>query len=146
MQDFALTTLTLLLFLMVTLGYALFFGIGAYFVIAPCYGELSSRTFVEFFQRIDRYMKVRAKSLMLLRLVGSVILLGLLRLHIASEALWLMTLATACGLLSTVIAARGNVPINRVMAGWDANAPQLTGSTFVIVGCGSITSARPWRR
>ena len=84
------------LFLTVTLGYALFLGIGFYFVVAPCYGKLSSRTFIEFFQGLDRYMKVRAKSLMLLRLAGSLLLLGLLGFHGAASAFWFMTLATIC--------------------------------------------------
>lgn len=111
--------LILPLLLLVSAGYALFFGIGGSFVIAPCYRDLPSRTFIEFFQGLDGYMKVRAKILMLLRLAGSLLVVGLLGFHAASSALWCMVLATLCGLLSTIIAG----PLNRVMEGWDATAP-----------------------
>jgi hypothetical protein len=63
------------------LPYAAFFGIAVYLFLAPCYDKLSGRTFLEFFQKIDPYMRVRAPLLSLAQVGLTVPLLGLLPDH-----------------------------------------------------------------
>jgi len=54
------STCTTVLFGLALLPAAFFFGVAVYMVMAPCCDKLSGRSFTEFFQTVDPYMKVRA--------------------------------------------------------------------------------------
>jgi hypothetical protein len=103
--------------------YATWFGIAVYMVIAPCYDELSAPTFIEWFQKIDPYMRVRARQLLLAQLLLTLMLLGLTLDRSSSPAFWLTAVALMTTIVAMVIAIRGNVPINLQMEKWSPSAP-----------------------
>lgn len=111
------------LFGLALLPYAAFFGIAAYLFLAPCYDKLSGRAFVEFFQAIDPYMKVRARRLSLLRLALTLPLLGLLYHQWAALPFWLTLPALLAAVASAGIAVRGNVPLNQMKDRWSPLDP-----------------------
>jgi hypothetical protein len=103
--------------------YAIWFGIAAYLVIAPCYDKLSAPTFIEWFQKIDPYMKVRARQLSVGQLLLTISLIGLTLDRSSSLAFWLTVAALVSSTVAAVIAVRGNVPQNRQMDQWSPAAP-----------------------
>jgi hypothetical protein len=105
------------------LPYAAFFGIAVYLALAPCYDKLSGRAFIEFFQKIDRYMKARAPLLGLAQVALTLPLLGLLAAHGAGLPFGLTLAALVMALAGMVIAVKGNVPLNREMGRWSPAAP-----------------------
>lgn len=111
------------LFGVVLLPYAFFFGIAAYFFVAPCYAEMSGYAFIELFQKIDPYMKVWAKRLLLTQVASTLVLLGLLYAYGEPLPFVLSLLALGTALVSLIIAVKGNVPINREMDHWLPDAP-----------------------
>lgn len=118
-----MSTLITALYGLALLPYAAFFGIAVYLLIAPCYDKLSGQAFIEFFQRIDPYMKVRAPFLNLGQVALTVLLLGLLHDRWATAPFGLTAAALLAGLISAVIAVRGNVPLNRQMSRWSPDDP-----------------------
>jgi hypothetical protein len=102
---------------------AVFFGIAVYLFIAPAYDKLSGRAFVEFFHKVDPYMKVRAPRLGLARFALLLLLLGLTGRQWAGVPFWLTAAAWLLGVVSMVIAVRGNVPLGRQMDHWSPDAP-----------------------
>jgi uncharacterized membrane protein len=105
------------------LFYATWFGIAAYMLIAPCYDKLSGPTFIEWFQKIDPYMKVRAPQMMLAQLAVTLVLLLLMHDRSASPEFWLTALALVTTAATMGIAIRGNVPLNRQMDHWSHSHP-----------------------
>ena len=114
---------TTIVYALALLLYATWFGIAVYMVIAPCYDKLSASTFIEWFQKIDPYMKVRARQLLLGQLLLTLLLLGLTLDRLPSLAFWLTAVALLATTVAMVIAVRGNVPINRQMDKWATTTP-----------------------
>lgn len=112
-----------ILFGLVLLPFAVFFGIAVYFFIAPCYDELSSATFIEFFQKVDPYMKVWARRLLLSQIALTLLLLTLLSTRWMTLPFALTLLALLMAFTSLIIAVKGNVPINRRMDHWSPVEP-----------------------
>jgi hypothetical protein len=113
---------TTIVYALALLLYATWFGIAVYMVIAPCYDKLSPPTFIEWFQKIDPYMRVRARQLLLGQLFVTLLLLGL-AFDLSSPAFWLTAIALMTTIVSMMVAVRGNVPINRQMDKWSPSAP-----------------------
>lgn len=111
------------LYFLTLLPFAAFFGIAVYMVIAPVYDELSAAAFIEFFQKLDPYMKVWARVLLLAELVLTIALLVLQHRTLFAPAGLLTILAFAFALGSLVVAVRGNVPLNRQMDHWNPLEP-----------------------
>ena len=103
--------------------YATWFGIAMFTFIAPCYDKLSGPTFIEWFQKIDPYMKIRARQLILSQLLVTLLLLSLLHDRSASLEFWLTGIALVMTAVSMGIAVRGNVPLNRQMDHWSPSNP-----------------------
>lgn len=103
--------------------YATWFRIAMFLFIAPCYDKLSGPTFIEWFQKIDPYMKIRAPQLMMSQLVVTLLLLILLHDRSAAPEFWLTGVAFVLTVVAMVIAVRGNVPLNRQMDHWSASSP-----------------------
>lgn len=112
-----------ILYALALLPYAVFFGISVFIFMAPCYDKLSGRAFVEYFQAIDPYMKVRAPVVGQLKLGLTIPLLVLQVREWDRPAFALTCFALLASLASAVIAVRGNVPLNRHMDGWSAESP-----------------------
>jgi hypothetical protein len=103
--------------------YAVWFGIAIYLLIAPCYDKLSGQAFIEWFQKIDPYMKVRAPQLSFAQLGVTVLLLILMRERWSSLAFGLVAFGLLTTVIATAIAVRGNVPLNRQMDRWSPTQP-----------------------
>jgi uncharacterized membrane protein len=105
------------------LPYAAFFGIAVYLFIAPCYTKLSGRSFIEFFQKIDPFMKVRAPLLALAQIALTLLLLAFL-VHPWRGLPFCLTLgALLSAVISMTIAIKGNAPLNRKMDRWSPADP-----------------------
>lgn len=111
------------LFGLALLPHAAFFGIAVYLFLAPCYDKLSGRTFVEFFQAIDPYMKSRAPLLSLAQVALALPLLGLLADGWTGLPFCLTLASLLMAVAGMIIAVRGNVPLNRRMARWSPADP-----------------------
>lgn len=114
-----MSTLLPLLYALALLPAAAFFGIAAYLFLAPCYDKLSGRAFVEWFQAVDPYMKVRARQLTLAQVALTLPVLG----FTAGVPFWLTLLALLLTVAAAAVAVLGNVPLNRQMARWDPADP-----------------------
>jgi hypothetical protein len=73
--------------------YATWFGVAIYMFLAPCYSQLSGPAFIEWFQKIDPYMKVRARQLIVAQLVLTLLILGLMHDRWATLGFWLTVVA-----------------------------------------------------
>jgi hypothetical protein len=113
------------LFGLALLPYAAFFGIAVYLLVAPCYDKLSGRAFIEFFQKIDPYMRFWAPLLSLAQIALTLALLGLLHDQWTTLPFWLILAALLTAGISMAIAVRGNVPLNRQMDHWPPAAPPV---------------------
>jgi hypothetical protein len=111
------------LYLITLLPFATFFGIAVYMFIAPIYDKLSATSFVEYFQKVDPYMRVWAKFLVLGQILLSLVLIGLQAKSLLLPQGMLTMVAFLCGVVSLVIAVKGNVPLNGEMEQWDAKSP-----------------------
>jgi hypothetical protein len=92
---------------------AVLFGIAVYLFIAPAY------------DKVDPSMQVRAPRLSLARFALLLLLLGLTGRQWAGIPFWLTAAAWLLGVVSMVIAVRGNVPLNRQMDHWSPDDPPL---------------------
>jgi hypothetical protein len=115
--------LVTILYLITLLPFATFFGIAVYMFIAPIYDKLTPTSFVEFFQKVDPYMKVWAKFLVLGQILLCLLLIILQARTLLQPHVILTIIALLCGLVSMVTAVKGNVPLNREMETWDATSP-----------------------
>lgn len=105
------------------LPFAVYFGIAVFVFIAPSYDKLSGRGFVEYFQKTDPYMRVRAPLVSLAQVATTLPLLGLTCDRWAALSFWLTLLALTMALIASVIAVKGNVPLNREMERWSPAEP-----------------------
>ena len=111
-------TFTTVLFGLALLPAAFFFGVGVYLFLAPCYGRLSGRAFVEWFQAIDPYMKARAPWVWWMQAGFTA---GLLPLTSG----WVFALTAGSlgfAVVQLVIALTGNLPLDRQMEHWNPDA------------------------
>jgi Domain of unknown function (DUF1772) len=120
-----MSTIIIALFQLTLLPYAAFFGIAVYMFIAPCYDKISAQAFIEFFQKVDPYMKVWAKRFLLVQIILTILLLSILRDQWAFPPIWLILLGLIMSFTSLAIAIKGNVPLNRQMDRWSPFNPPL---------------------
>jgi hypothetical protein len=123
--------------------YAIWFGIAAYLVIAPCYDKLSAPTFIEWFQKIDPYMKVRARQLSVGQLLLTISLIGLTLDRSSSLAFWL----TVAALVSSTVARGDRRPRQRPPE--PSDGPMVTRGAAGRLGAGARSMAplpQPARR
>ncbi len=102
--------------------YATWFGIAMFMFIAPCYDKLAGPTFIEWFQKIDPYMKIRAPQLTVAQIVVTFLLLILLHDRSAAPEFQLTGVALVLTVVAMVVAVRGNVPLNCQMDQWSASS------------------------
>jgi hypothetical protein len=105
------------------LPFAVYFGTAVFLLLAPSYDKLSGRGFVEYFQKADPYIRVRAPLVSLAQVATTLPLLGLTCDRWASLPFLLTLLALAMALVASVIAVKGNVPRNRRMERWSPAEP-----------------------
>lgn len=103
--------------------YAALLGMGVYLFMAPCRDRLSGRTFIECFQQINPYLKVRVRVLSLATVALTLVLLVLLFNRWTGTPFWL-TLAALLGVgVGMAVDFKGNEPLSRRMDLWSPADP-----------------------
>jgi hypothetical protein len=103
--------------------YAAFFGMAVYLFVAPCHAKLSGPTFIECFQRINPYLKVRVRVLSLATVALILVLLGLLFDRWAGPPFWLTLAALLGAAMSVAVDLVGSAPLARQMGSWSPAEP-----------------------
>ena len=118
-----MTVFLTVLFGLALLPYAFSFGVAVYFLVAPCYAEMSGYAFIELFQKIDPSVKVWVRRLLLTQVASPLVFLGLLYAYGEIFPFTLSLLALSMALVSLIIAVKESAPINREMDRWLPDAP-----------------------
>jgi hypothetical protein len=103
--------------------YAGFFGIAFFLFVLPCHDRLSGRAFIEVFQRIHPYLKVRVRMLSLAAVALTLVLLGLLFDRWTGLPFWLTLAALLGAVMGVAVDFMGSAPLARRMSSWSPEGP-----------------------